>query len=149
MQIWHSTPPVPPLEDGRQAVELARTTAWRDLARLAGSGVRVTRVRRLVIVRGPGLAIQDALTAYVAATPSLVLVLPDAQTLLILRRLLPVDMAAALDGRLFTAEQFARGQHRAMPYTGLVVSDWDALDERQRVALEGDIRPLVAIGWRS
>jgi hypothetical protein len=146
MQVWQ--PHTPTIDDRHEAVDRARMTAWRDLAALVSQGVRVARVQRLVIVRGHGPSVEEALVAYAVTRPEMVLVLADAQALLSLRRHLPPSVQAALEGRLFTAEQFARGQHRAMPYAGLVVPDWEGLDERQRVALEADIRPLVAIGWR-
>lgn len=147
MQVW-SSQHTSPAEVAQAAIAQAAASAWRDLAAIAPADTRVTRVTRLTIVRGPSASLEATLVPFVSANPVLWLVVPDVHAYRDLLRVLTPEMRQQLHGRLFTADQVARGQHRAAGYAGWVVLEWDALTPAQQVALEADLRPIVAIGLR-
>lgn len=151
MQVWTSAPPPSaPFDVARVEVERYRDEAFKAIGAVAAAlgACRTTRVRRVTIVSGPGYQPQDAVVLFAVPRPHLVVVFPDAHAVgACLRALLP-EMREALRGRVLTAEQVSQAFHRGMPYAGLVVTDWHELTERQRVAVEADLRPLVAIGIR-
>lgn len=148
MQVW-TEPYVSPAERRVSAVDNCRASAYHALARI--DDVVVTRLQRVTVVTGAGLRPAAALLQYAIEEPLVVVVFATAADLATAMRALALGPAAdraALYGRVFTARQVADGHLRTAPYAGLVVPDWDAVPAPHRVALEADLRPLIAIGLR-
>lgn len=145
MQIGntHTRPSRVPPTDHVTEVHDAIAQARAELPHVMGA-LWWMRLGRVALVRGPGTTARDALVRFALDRPHLVVVFRDAQELTAVLRDHPT-WHDALRGRVMTAEQVARGVHRGAGLAGVLVTTWLDLTERQRVALESDLRPLVAI----